>query len=197
MLKSTKLPFHGGFFVALLWPAIAAADSYARVGFGYGDSTFEAEREIDGEPGTLTLAVGEDFGLVRVEGEGVYQFIDAEDDRAGLQELKREAHITAGMVNTILDLPLAGPVEAYGGGGVGFGYVELKATLEVLGEKVDRDKSSDFVFVYQALAGLRYRGEQFELSAGYRYVAADDIKASGGRLDYESHIGEVALAIRY
>jgi opacity protein-like surface antigen len=74
------------------------------------------------------------------------------------------------LANLVFTLPLQGPLRPYIGAGVG-GVATVVDLTTPLGEVND----SDFVFGYQALAGVQYAlSEHVELGAAYKFLGTTD-----------------------
>jgi hypothetical protein len=111
------------------------------------------------------------------------------------------------MINMIFDVPLGEDLELSLGGGLGGVQVDASIAAPTSpGTSLLLD-ADDYVFAYQAIAGLNIDvGERTELFAEYRYFAADKADLSGalvdsgvpfadidGEADLENHSGLVGL----
>jgi OmpA-OmpF porin, OOP family len=127
--------------------------------------------------------LGYDTGPIRLEVEGSAK-------RAGINQLFRtkfdtisntsvvrqldgsgRAEAMSIMANALVDIGRDGGLQAFVGGGVGYSWVDVKAsaTSNFLDDK-------DGSFAWQALAGLRYPvSDKFDLGLKYRYFNATDI----------------------
>ncbi len=115
----------------------------------------------------------------------------------------------AEMVNVIYDVPLGWPVSPHLGVGAGAAQTYLHASIPVVGTTVD---STDTVFAYQAIAGLRYDiNPNLEFDIDYRYFATatqhftaeprnagnTQVTGVGIKADYQSHNLVASLIVKF
>lgn len=196
----------------LLAPAAHAEVDYY-VAFGAGGSIHE---QVDIEnnntsetfettpfPGyMITGALGVDLGLVRLEGEILYNLYDLDDlESAGVESSADGSFATlAGMANAFVDFPLPFGPTPFIGAGVGYGEVSAN-NIEFGGTDLLDD--SDTGLIYQARAGIAFGILPLtDLVLGYRYLVADGIELSDGGVELdddqlESHIFELGLRISF
>ncbi len=187
-----------------------AADIYGAVSAGASiheavdiDDGTGSDFETTAFPGfLLSGAAGLDFGLIRIEGEILYNRYELDDlEFAGADESADGGFSTlAGMANLFLDLPTPIGITPFVGGGVGYGEASAN-DIEFNGSSLLDD--SDTGLVYQARAGLAFAILPLtDLTLGYRYLVIDGIDLSDGAVELEdddlkSHVFELGLRISF
>ena len=148
----------------------------------------------------LSGAAGLDFGLIRLEGELLYNRYELDDlEFAGADRSADGGFSTlAGMANVFLDVPTPIGVTPFVGGGIGYGEASAN-DIEFSGSNLLDD--SDTGLVYQARAGLAFAILPLtDLTLGYRYLVIDGIDLSDGPVeleDVQSHVFELGLRITF
>ncbi len=151
-------------------------------------------------------ALGNEFGPIHLEFEGVYRSF--ESDRivsGGIGTAARaDLSLMAPMANIIVDLPLddymlGSTIRPYIGAGIGGVYAQLQPTAS--GSPLIEDDS--WGFAYQFMGGLAVPVMNNVMARlGYRYFAAPNVKfhAAGGapfKTDLEVHSVDVGLEFRF
>lgn len=146
-------------------------------------------------------ALGLDFGILRLEGEVLYNEYNLDSiEFAGFDvDADGSFKTLAGMGNVFVDLPLA-IVTPFVGAGIG--YAKVKAdNFKLAGVPVVDD--SDTGLAWQLRAGIAFAIFPFtDMTIGYRYFVTDDLELSNsaGDVDVEklkSHIFELGLRITF
>lgn len=212
MLPRFLSGFLGFTAISLALPAAGlAADVYGAVSAGASlheavdieDESTGSDFETTPFPGfLLSGAVGMDFGLVRFEGEILYNRYDLDDlEFAGADRSADGGFSTlAGMANVFLDIPTPIGVTPFVGGGIGYGEASAN-DIEFSGSDLLDD--SDSGLVYQARAGLAFAILPLtDLTLGYRYLVIDGIDLSDGSVqlkddDLQSHVFELGLRVTF
>lgn len=151
------------------------------------------------------LIFGRDFGGFRLEGEGAYKRIGVDrvtsapgfDLNPGTGTVENEfgvdgrLSVKSLMANALLDLGRDGGPQVFAGGGVGYGWFNLRGDLEsVPGTFVD---DSDGGLAWQLLAGLRVPlNDNIDLGLKYRFFNVENLNflsPGGDRFDtdFRSH----------
>ena len=151
--------------------------------------------DMEFDPGLgLDVAVGNDFGAFRIEGELTYRTNDIDQFTTRGVELEADGDVTALslMLNAFLDVENETPFTPYIGGGLGFASVSMN-DVKVSGIAVNDE--DDTVVAYQIGFGVEYAvSEKISLDVGYRYYATDDPDFDGTNVEYTSH--NVILGVR-
>lgn len=106
------------------------------------------------------------------------------------------------MTNVYYDIDFGIPIKPYLGVGIGNGFVDVDI-LERSGTSVSNNKTTQFA--WNVMAGIGYAlSENFDLSAGYRYLGTTDAKFDAvfedtdvGTFDVEIDFHEFLLGLRY
>lgn len=171
------------------------------------DKSFNERVEFD--PGiNIGGTIGFDYGFIRLEGELSYKHGEMATiyDQAGNYRY-RNVDGTLGalgmMFNTFLDLHNPSPLTPYLGGGVGFASMYLSDTF-VPGDPLPiYQEDDDFVFAYQAGAGLEIAfNPRLSLDFGYRYFATTQARFGSNHdvttdLKFRSHNTSVGLRVKF
>ncbi len=153
------------------------------------------------------LAVGRDFGVLRVEIEGAYRplkyaRVQIFDDP--LEDSDGEIDVISLMGNLYLDVPVTSFLDVYVGGGIGLAYMESRVDNEfefdnpfVGDTDVLISDGNDVVWAFQAMAGVAvHLGESVTLSGGVRYFTTADPQFD--RSEYNGpDIPSVELGLRF
>jgi opacity protein-like surface antigen len=98
-----------------------------------------------------------------------------------------------GMLNGYYDVDLGGRVTPYIGAGIGFANVTFDLDVSVPALVLTVVDDSDFVFAYQALAGIAWHfAKNTALTIGYSYLGTidpefEDVSGTSFDLEYHSH----------
>lgn len=144
-------------------------------------STFNDRAEFD--PGVYVGgALGNDFGIFRLEGELSYKYnemdtITDRDTGERYRGVDGDIGTFAFLANAFLDLHNDTPVTPYFGGGIGFATIYLSDTFGTDSLGIRRTlytEDEDSVFAYQAGGGVEIAlNRQASLDLGYRYFATE------------------------
>lgn len=197
-------------------PFPAAAQTYVSVGAGLSapvDPCLDMETNricVNLDNGhTEAVAVGYDFGPIRLEAEGssarssVAQVFDAKQSYDYPQGSQTRHSL---MVNALVDVPLSRSVTAYAGGGAGISRMQMRATkpnsackepiaVRIVngdsnrrqgasgGSCADQGDNKETGFTWQAIAGLDFdAGKGWSVGPQFRYTAATGINTAGKSL---------------
>lgn len=153
----------------------------------------------------VSAALGNEFGPVHLEFEGVYRNFGIDRITSGGVAHSAQGHydVMAPMVNVILDFPLDRYMPSYGvtpylGAGIGGAYASIqpRATGTPL---VDDDS---WGFAYQVMAGLSVPlMNNVTMRVGYRYLAAPNMefRRTGGtfKTDLQVHSVDLGFDLRF
>ena len=135
---------------------------------------------IEAEGGLISVAVGQDYGMFRFEGELGYFYQDFDDIDTSVvtapvpSEVEIEAWTVSAMVNAFLDIPI-GAFDVYAGGGLGAAYTGVDVAVEVAGIEVASDNDGEVDFAWQGIGGARYNiSDQWSVHGQYRYIDFDE-----------------------
>ncbi len=202
--KFVAAAFGAALFAALTAPAKAEIDMDIYVAGNAGASllmetgiTAGSSENLEIAPGfNLSAAVGVDFGLVRLEGEGFFSnhWLDKTKDVGGNTD--GVFRTTAGMANAYVDIPLV-VINPFIGAGIGLANVDAD-DIEIGGSPVVDD--NDLVLAYQLRAGLAFTALPLvDIILGYRYFRTGDL-SMGGNVDIdglEAHSVELGVRVSF
>lgn len=156
-----------------------------------------ASENLEIAPGfNLSAAVGVDFGLVRLEGEGFFSnhWLDKTEDVGGNTD--GTFRTTAGMANAYFDVPMV-VIHPFIGAGIGIANVNAN-DIEIGGSPVVDD--DDMVLAYQLRAGLAFTTLPLvDIILGYRYFRTADL-SMGNNVDIdglEAHSIELGVRVSF
>lgn len=153
----------------------------------------DIEFEFDNGYGNYEF-IGWDYGNVRTELELGARLTDIDqviENGTAISGASGELNEFSVMFNLIFDIPIVKKVEAYVGAGIGGAY--LWSEIDVAG----LSDSEDFVFAYQAMAGLSFEVlPRFYLMTGYRLHSFDDPDFDGYEYDAPL-IHSIDFGLRY
>lgn len=159
--------------------------------------TAGASENLEIAPGfNLSAAVGADFGMFRVEGEGFFSnhWLDKTKDVGGNTD--GTFRTTAGMLNAYFDVPMV-VIHPFVGAGIGIASVNAN-DIEIGGSPVVDD--SDLVLAYQLRAGLAFTALPLvDIILGYRYFRTQDL-SMGNNVDIdglEAHSIELGVRVSF
>lgn len=104
-----------------------------------------------------------------------------------------DGHVSAisGMVNLLYDYETHSDLTPYIGGGIG------AADVSVVSDRLAVD-SSDLVFAYQFMGGVRYAlTDNLGLRVGYRYFTTTTPEIRGSKGDYGTHSVELGFTVGF
>jgi opacity protein-like surface antigen len=127
----------------------------------------------------LNGAVGHGWDVLRLEFELAYRQNDVEFFNTPAVTTSGDVTTFAQMLNLVFEVPLGDSVELSLGGGLGGALVDVDI-IGTSGGDVATLSDDDYVFAYQAIAGLSVDvGERTEIFAEYRYFVTEEAEISG------------------
>ncbi|HEY5522588.1 MAG TPA: outer membrane beta-barrel protein [Desulfuromonadaceae bacterium] len=205
-------PARPGPYMSVFLGASALQDTTATISEFNPVTTKNAQVEFD--PGlNIGATAGYDFGFLRLEGEMSYkqsEINSVSEQTFGTRYVNVDGHLGAFamMMNGFFDLHNESPVTPYLGCGIGFASLNLNNTRGVdansgaLNDHIFRS-DDDFVFAYQAGAGLEFAlNQRLSLDLGYRYFGTSRGSfrkewPNSTDLKFESHNAAVGLRLKF
>ena len=205
-------PATPGAYMSLFLGASVPQDTTATISEFNPVTTKDARVQFD--PGiNVGTTGGYNFGFFRLEGEMSYkrgEISEVTERTYGARYANVDGHLGAFamMVNGFFDLHNESPVTPYLGCGIGFASLNLNNTRGVdansgaLNDHIFRS-DDDFVFAYQAGAGLEFAlNQRLSLDLGYRYFGTSRGSfrkdwPNSTDLKFESHNAAVGLRLKF
>ena len=157
------------------------------------DMDITDQLQVDSDEGYgFGAAIGRHFGWFKLEAEIATQESDLNNfevnERGGRTFATADTRIDTLLLNAFVDVPVAGDLWVYGGGGFG------GAAVTVSTRDYDADET---VFAYKLAAGVSYYfSDNFGTELGYEYLATEDV--SYNLVDFEDiSSSNVVLAFKY
>ncbi len=158
-----------------------------------GDMDITNRLQVDSDDGYgFGGAIGTQMEMFRIEAELATQkndinALEVGDDKVAFAQ-SGDSRIDTALVNAFFDIPLAGGLSMYAGGGAGAAIVTVNL--------YDLD-SDDTVFAYKFAAGLSYAfTPEMGADLGYEYLATEDVELDHIEVkDISSN--NVVLAFKY
>jgi len=186
----------------------SAGATWVKDALEYTDGNTKIKGKMDTGYGLL-MALGHDFGLIRLEAELSHfsSDIDSVSIAANKYTTSGEISSTSLMLNGYLELENETPFTPYIGGGVGYARVKVagKAAMGGLFNTTIRWNDTDNVFAYQGITGITYAlNDNFLFDLSYRYFVTEDFSVTGtsnwgfsetGKINYKSQ--SVMAGIRW
>ncbi|OZB17606.1 MAG: hypothetical protein B7X53_05765 [Hyphomonas sp. 34-62-18] len=203
-----------GFYIGGELGAVISADSEQEYTPGATPGT-TGSVSTDHELGFSGAAfAGYDFGMIRVEAEAGYQSsrVDKVNSSfaagagtlaAGSQSASGDVTAQSVLLNGIWDAGEFEGVSFFFGGGAGAAKVKVSDLTTAGGATLLDDKSEDWLFAWQAIAGVRKSlSDNVDVHVRYRYLNVDETELTGlsGRAvtaDFSSHALAAGLTFRF
>jgi len=154
--------------------------------------------QLEYDPGfAVGLALGQDYGNIRVEAEIGYLKNDYDEINFAGSSTNSDGDVETWifMLNGFYDFENSSPFTPYAGGGIGFAQVDIN-DFSVGSITIGND--DDTVFAYQLGVGSVYEISEFiSLDLNYKYIVTDDPEFEGFESEYKTHKICAGIRVNY